>query len=201
MIGTDRVLSLPAVVKYFYLPGGIADKFGVGLEGVGTFGTSSPNNPNGCHICEVEIDIETGATTVEKFTVVDDAGRVINPLLCEGQIHGGVAQGIGQALMEHVIYDRDSGQNLTASFMDYALPKARHLPNFVAGLEEVACKTNPLGVKGIGEAGAIGAPAAVMNAILDALRELGVEHLDLPATPMRVWEAIQRARSGARGTS
>ncbi len=193
--GTDRALSLIEVAKSFYFPNGVTDKFGVGLEGVGTFGTDPSNKPNGCHIAEIEVDPETGETTIDRFTVVDDAGRVINPLLCEGQIHGGVAQGIGQALLEHVIYEPGSGQNLTASFMDYAMPKARNLPNFVTAFEEIPSTTNPLGVKGIGEAGAIGAPTAVMNAILDALKPLGVTHVDLPATPLRVWEAIQRARA------
>jgi carbon-monoxide dehydrogenase large subunit len=195
VVGTDRVLSLTEVAKSFYLPGGITNKFGVGLEGVGTFGTDPSNKPNGCHVCEVEIDPDTGVTTIERFTVVDDAGVVINPLLCEGQIHGGVAQGVGQALLEHVIYEPGSGQNLTASFMDYAMPKARHFPNFVTGFEEIPSTTNPLGVKGIGEAGAIGAPAAVMNAVLDAVEPLGVTHIELPATPMRVWDAIQRAKA------
>jgi aerobic carbon-monoxide dehydrogenase large subunit len=198
VVGTDRALSLTEVAKCFYLPGGIADKFGVGLEGVGTFGTNPSNKPNGCHVCEVEIDPETGATTIERFTVVDDAGRVINPLLCEGQIHGGVAQGVGQALLEHVIYESSSGQNLSASFMDYAMPKAHHFPNFVTAFEEVPSKTNPLGVKGIGEAGAIGAPTAVMNAINHALRPLGVTQIELPATPMQVWNAIQHAKGAAR---
>lgn len=193
VVGTDRLLPLVEVAKSFYLPGGITDKFGVGLEGVGTFGTELSNKPNGCHICEVEIDPETGETTIDRFTVVDDVGRVINPLICEGQIHGGVAQGVGQALLEHVIYEPGSGQNLTASFMDYAMPKARHFPNIITAFEEIPSTTNPLGVKGIGEAGAIGAPASVMNAILDALRPLGVTHVEMPATPMRVWKAIQLA--------
>jgi carbon-monoxide dehydrogenase large subunit len=194
IIGTDRVLSLVEVSKAFYYPGGITDKFGVGLEGSGTYGTNPPNNPNGCHICEVEVDPDTGETTIERYTVIDDAGRVINPLICEGQIHGGVAQGIGQALMEQVVYDRESGQNLSASFMDYAMPRAHDLPSFVTGFEEIPCTTNPLGVKGIGEAGAIGTPPAIINALLDALRPLGVSHIEMPATPMRVWYAISRAK-------
>ena len=110
IVGTDRVLSLAEVAKAFYYPSGITDKFGVGLDGSGTFGTNPPNNPNGCHICEVEVDPDTGVTKIERYTVIDDAGRVINPLLCEGQIHGGVAQGIGQALMEHVAYDPELGK-------------------------------------------------------------------------------------------
>ena len=196
IVGTDRFLPLVEVAKAFYYPGGITDKFGVGLEGSGAYGTNPPNNPNGCHICEVEVDPDTGATTIERYTVIDDAGRVINPLLCEGQVHGGVVQGIGQALMEHIVYDPESGQNLTASFMDYAMPHAHDVPSFATGFEEIPCTTNPLGVKGIGEAGAIGTPPAVINAILDALRPLGVTHIDMPATPMRVWGAISRAERG-----
>jgi carbon-monoxide dehydrogenase large subunit len=191
--GTDKTVSLLDVARTFYLPGGITDKFGVGLEGSGAFGTSPPNHPNGCHICEVEVDPETGKTVIVRYTVVDDAGRVINPLICEGQVHGGLGQGVGQALMEQVVYEPASGQNLSASFMDYAMPRAHDLPAFHTAFEEVLCKTNPLGVKGIGEAGSIGAPPAVINAIIDALRDLGVTDIQMPATPARVWEAMRRA--------
>jgi aerobic carbon-monoxide dehydrogenase large subunit len=193
--GTDKTVSLIDVAKALYSPGGITDKFGVGLEGSGTFGTNPPNHPNGCHICEVEVDPETGKTVIARYTVVDDAGRVINPLICEGQVHGGLAQGIGQALMEQVVYEPTSGQNLSASFMDYAMPRAHDLPSFHTAFEEVLCKTNPLGVKGIGEAGSIGAPPAVINAIIDALRDLGVTEIQMPATSARVWKAISLAAS------
>jgi len=125
--------------------------------------------------------------------VVDDLGRVLNPLIVEGQIHGGVAQGIGQALLEHARYDRESGQLLSGSFMDYAMPRADLYPPIGVQLEEIPCKTNPLGVKGIGESGTIGAPPTVINALLDALAPLGVEHIDMPATPRRVWESIAQA--------
>ena len=141
------------------------------------------------------MDPETGKTVIARYTVVDDAGRVINPLICEGQVHGGLAQGIGQALMEQVAYEPTSGQNLSASFMDYAMPRAHDLPSFHTAFEEVLCKTNPLGVKGIGEAGSIGAPPAVINAIIDALRDLGVTEIQMPATSARVWEAISLAAS------
>src|SRR5262249_23290854 len=156
IVGTDRAVRLTEVAKAFYYPGGITDKFGVGLEGTGSFGTNPPNHPNGCHACEVELDTETGKLTIERYTVIDDAGRVINPMICDGQIHGGVAQGIGQALTEQIVYDRETGQILTGSYMDYGMPRAHDLPSFITGFEEIPCDTNPLGVKGIGEAGAIG---------------------------------------------
>jgi carbon-monoxide dehydrogenase large subunit len=194
IIGTDRALPLVEVAKAFYQPGGITDRFGVGLEASGTFGTDPSNHPNGCHACEIEVDPETGQAAIVSYTVVDDAGRIINPMICEGQVHGGLAQGIGQALLEHVVYDPDSGQNLSASFMDYAMPRAKDLPSFTTDFEEVPCTTNPLGVKGIGEAGAIGTPPAVINALIDALRPLGVTDIEMPATSMRVWEAIRQAR-------
>jgi carbon-monoxide dehydrogenase large subunit len=150
--------------------------------------------PNGCHIAEVEIDEQTGALRLERYTAVDDFGRLVNPLLTEGQVQGGVAQGIGQALHEHVVYEEGSGQLLSASLMDYGLPRAGDLPSFDIGFNEVLTKANPLGVKGSGQAGAIAAPQVVMNAVLDALAPLGIEHIDMPATPLRIWEAIRRAR-------
>jgi carbon-monoxide dehydrogenase large subunit len=151
--------------------------------------------PAGTHICEVEIDPETGSTRIVDFTAVDDFGHVINPMIVEGQVHGGLAQGIGQALMEQCIYDRESGQLLTASLMDYCLPRAEHLPSFKVGMEVTPCTHNALGVKGCGEAGAIGAPAAVINAVVDALAPLGVKDIAMPATAPRVWQAIQGAES------
>jgi carbon-monoxide dehydrogenase large subunit len=129
--------------------------------------------------------------------VVDDLGRVLNPLIVRGQIHGGVIQGVGQALVEHQVYDRQSGQLLSGSFMDYGMPRADTMPSVEAELEEVPCRTNPLGVKGIGESGTIGAPPTVINAIIDALKPLGVDHIDMPATPQRVWDTINRARASA----
>ncbi len=138
------------------------------------FRSEPPNYPNGCHICEVEVDPDTGAVAVVRYVAVDDVGRVINHLLCEGQVHGGVAQGVGQALMEDVVYD-DSGQLVTGSFMDYCMPRADDLPELVSELAEIPSTTNPLGVKAAGEAGATGAPPAVIDAVLDALRPLGVD--------------------------
>ena len=159
--------------------------------------------PNGCYVCEVEIDPDTGASRIDRFLGVDDVGRVINPTIVHGQTHGGLAQGIGQAMFEEIRYDRESGQLLTGSPMDYTLPRADDLPEFETLLdEEEATATNRLGVKGAGESGAVGAPPAVTAAFLDALRPHGIEHLDMPITPVRIWQALRdakRARSGAFG--
>ncbi len=190
IVGTDRALPLTAVAQAFYRPAMLPPQFDVGLEASGTFAAEPPNYPNGCHVCEVEIDAETGLVTLDRYAAVDDVGRVMNRLLCEGQIHGGVAQGVGQALMERVVFD-DAGQLVTGSFQDYAMPRADDLPEFSSELTEVPATTNPLGVKGAGEAGATGAPPAVIGAVLDALKPLGIEHLDMPATPDRVWAAIK----------
>jgi carbon-monoxide dehydrogenase large subunit len=151
--------------------------------------------PNGTHLAEVEIDSETGAAHLVNYVVVDDFGVTLNPLLLAGQVHGGAAQGIGQALMENTVYDPGSGQLLTASLLDYALPRAADCPAFTFETRNVPCRTNPLGVKGAGEAGAIGSCPAVMNAILDALwRAWRIRHLDMPATPERIWAAIREGR-------
>jgi carbon-monoxide dehydrogenase large subunit len=150
--------------------------------------------PNGCHIAEVEVDPETGAVALQRYTAVDDFGTLINPMLTIGQVQGGVAQGIGQAMLEHTVYDRKSGQMLSGSFMDYALPRADDLPDFDITLTGVPTSANPLGVKGSGQAGAIAAPQAIICAVLDALAPLGVTHIDMPATPERVWRVIQAAQ-------
>ncbi|HZO44380.1 MAG TPA: xanthine dehydrogenase family protein molybdopterin-binding subunit [Xanthobacteraceae bacterium] len=197
IVGTDRSMALPDVAKAFYRPAHLPPQFEVGLEASGSFSSEPPNYPNGCHVCEVEVDSESGAVAVVRYHAVDDVGRIMNHLLCEGQIHGGVAQGVGQALMEAVLYD-DSGQLVTGSFQDYCMPRAADFPEIVSELTEVPSTTNPLGVKAAGEAGCTGAPPAVIGAILDALRPLGVEHIDMPATPSRVWSAIQRARASAK---
>jgi carbon-monoxide dehydrogenase large subunit len=152
--------------------------------------------PNGCHVAEVEIDPDTGAVQVVKYTSANDFGTVINPMLVEGQMHGGLVQGIGQALMENTLYDAD-GQLLTGSYMDYAMPRADAAPDFVTEHHPVPCKTNPLGTKGCGEAGCAGALVSIMNAIVDALSEYGIRHIDMPATPERVWRAIRDAKAGA----
>jgi carbon-monoxide dehydrogenase large subunit len=150
--------------------------------------------PSGCHAAEIEIDPETGAVMLERYAAIDDYGRLINPLLTMGQVRGGLAQGIGQALFEHTVYDGRSGQLLTGSFLDYALPRADDLPPFDITLAELPTAVNPLGVKGAGQAGCIAAPQTIINAILDALAPLGIEHIDMPATPERVWNAIHAAR-------
>jgi len=151
--------------------------------------------PNGCHMAEVEVDPETGKVEIVRYAVCDDIGKAINPLIVRGQVHGGVTQGIGQAVFEQTVYDPASGQLITGSFMDYALPRAADLPDIEVELIEVPCKSNPLGVKGAGEAGAVGSPPAVINAIIDALAEDGVTDLDMPATPERVWQTLQTARA------
>ena len=150
--------------------------------------------PNGCHVCEVEVDPDTGNTEIVKYTAVNDFGTIINPMLVDGQTHGGVAQGIGQTLLEHVVYD-EQGQLLSGSFMDYAMPRAHHSPNFEVLSHPVPAKTNPLGVKGCGEAGCAGSMTSIMNAVVDALSEYGIKHIDMPASPARVWQAIQDAKA------
>jgi aerobic carbon-monoxide dehydrogenase large subunit len=149
--------------------------------------------PNGTHVAEVEIDIETGLVTLERYFAIDDYGRVINPLLTIGQVQGGVAQGIGQAMLERTVYDPESGQLLSGSLLDYALPRADDLPDLDIILDGMPTGANPLGVKGSGQAGAIAAPQTIICAVLDALSPLGIEHIDMPATPERVWQAIRAA--------
>jgi aerobic carbon-monoxide dehydrogenase large subunit len=155
-------------------------------------GPSASTFPNGCHVCEVEVDPETGVIAVVKYSCVNDFGTVINPMVVEGQLHGGVVQGIGQTLMELTAYD-DDGQLLTGSYMDYAMPRASDAPFFSVANHEVPAKTNPLGVKGCGEAGCAGSLTSIMNAVVDALSEYGIRHIDMPATPHRVWQAIHAA--------
>jgi carbon-monoxide dehydrogenase large subunit len=196
--GTDRSVGIRDVARASYAPLGLPQGYALGLEAVGTF-EPVYNFPNGCHACEVEVDPETGATRVVRYFVVDDVGRIINPMIVDGQIHGGLAQGIGQALMECVAYDAESGQLLSGSFMDYAMPRAADLPLFTAEHREIPCLTNPIGIKGAGEGGAVGAPPAVVNALLDALRPLGIVDIDMPATPFKVWQAIRAAGRGASG--
>lgn len=201
VVGTDKAIPLMAVAKAFYAPAGPVLKFGLGLDAAGSYTGApggAPNYPNGCQVCEVEVDPETGLVTIERFAAVDDLGMIINPMICEGQIQGGIAQGLGQALLESVSYDSESGQLLSGSFMDYGMPRAENIPEIVSALEQIPAKTNPLGIKGIGESGTIGAPPTIVNAVLDALRPLGVTHIDMPVTPLRVWQAISDAKpSGA----
>jgi carbon-monoxide dehydrogenase large subunit len=188
--GTNRSVPLTDVAKAFYRKGGIPKEFGLGLEAVGSFSADPPNFPNGCHAVELEIDPETGAISIERYAAVDDCGTVVNPMICTGQIHGGIAQGLGQAWREHLIYDPESGQVLSGTFMDYAMPRAGDMPKIQSVFQEVPCKTNPLGIKGVGEAGTIAAPSAFMNALADAFESAGIEPIQMPATPDRVWAAI-----------
>jgi carbon-monoxide dehydrogenase large subunit len=155
--------------------------------------SGTPAFPNGCHIAEVEVDPDTGTTEIVRYTSVGDFGNLVNPMLVEGQLHGGIVQGIGQALFERTVYD-DSGQLLTGSFMDYAMPRASDVPDFGFVSQPTPALTNPLGVKGCGEAGCAGALGSVMNALVNALSPYGIRHIDMPATPERVWQAIQEAR-------
>ena len=189
--GTDRMISFSDIAAH---PHATSDK----LRATEEFSVEPPTYPNGTHIAEVEIDPDTGTTNIVRYIVVDDFGATLNPLLLAGQVHGGAVQGIGQALMEDTVYDPGTGQLLSASFMDYAMPRAEHAPDFVFETRNVPCKTNPLGVKGAGEAGAIGSCPAVMNAIVDALwRAYQIRHIDMPATPKRIWDAIRSARKSA----
>jgi carbon-monoxide dehydrogenase large subunit len=192
--GTDRKVGLVEVAKASFARSRIPADIEVGLMELTDYSPEVPNFPTGCHSCEVEIDPETGKTEVLRYTVVDDVGTVINKLTLEGQIHGGVGQGVGQAFTEHMQYDPESGQLLTGSFLDYGLPRADDMCSFDMENHPVPTKTNPLGVKGAGEAGNVGALAAIMNAVVDALSPLGITHIDMPATPEKVWQAIQVAK-------
>jgi len=184
VVGTDRRITLPELAKDHAAELN-ADDFSATLDS--TF-------PNGCHVCEVEIDPDTGKTEVIAYTVVDDVGTVVNPMLLKGQIHGGVVQGLGQILLENLVYDRESGQLITGSFQDYGMPRADDVPPILVESHAVPTKTNPLGVKGAGEAGVVGSMPAVMNALVDALSPLGITDLPMPATPETVWRAIRDTR-------
>ena len=193
--GTDRSKAFGEVALAAYVPHNYPlDKLEPGLDETAFYDPTNFTFPAGTHICEVEVDPDTGAVQIANFTACDDFGNIINPMIVEGQVHGGLAQGIGQALLECCVYDKESGQLLTGSYMDYAMPRADDLPSFKVATKVTPCTHNPLGVKGCGEAGAIGAPAALMNAVHDALSAVGVKAIDMPATPHRVWSAIQAAK-------
>lgn len=187
VVGTDRSQSFRSVAA------SCVDDQGISFDEKDSFAPGEATYPNGTHICELEIDTATGTVEVVDYTVVDDFGHVINPLLLEGQVHGGIGQGLGQALLEHCAYEAGSGQLLSASFMDYTMPRADDLPMIRFKRNEVPCLTNPLGIKGAGEAGAIGAPPAIVNAIIDALSEHEVRHVDMPVTPARLWQLLHHA--------
>ncbi len=194
--GTDKTIPFAQVALTAYVPHNYPlDKLEPGLNETAFYDPTNFTFPGGTYICEVEIDPNTGVTRVDRFTAVDDFGTIINPMIVEGQVHGGLVQGIGQALMENCVYDPESGQLLTGSFQDYAMPRADDFPQFKLGHVCTPCTHNPLGTKGCGEAGAIGSPPAVINAVLDALAPVGVKDFDMPATPARVWAAIQAAKA------
>ncbi|MFO1049670.1 MAG: xanthine dehydrogenase family protein molybdopterin-binding subunit [Geminicoccaceae bacterium] len=194
--GTFRVAGTDRAIGIMELAGkarAMAPAMGMegGLDAAATTNLSAWTFPNGCHIAEVEVDPDTGIIDIVDYNIVDDFGVVLNPMLVEGQVHGGIVQGIGQALHEGAVYD-DNGQLLTGSFMDYTMPRADNMPSFDFSTVEVPCKNNAMGVKGCGEAGSVGSPAAVINALVDALAPLGVDHVDMPATPEKVWRLAQR---------
>ena len=168
-----------------------------GLEETAFYDPKNFTFPAGAYLCEVEVDPRTGVVEVIGMVAADDFGKVINPMIVEGQVHGGLAQGIGQALLEHAVYD-ENGQLVSGSYMDYAMPRASDLPDFVVDHScQTPCTHNPLGVKGCGEAGAIGSPPALVNAVIDALRDHGVEHIDMPLSPSRVWSVVDAASKAA----
>jgi carbon-monoxide dehydrogenase large subunit len=198
--GTDRSISVMELAKTLRernapLPADVPQSLDVHHI---SDGPGAATFPNGCHIAEAEVDPDTGVVELVKYTCVNDFGTVVNPLIVAGQLHGGVVQGIGQALMEMTVYDGD-GQLLTGSFMDYAMPRAADVPDFELAEHPVPAKTNPLGVKGCGEAGCAGSLTSVMNAVLDALADRGIRHLDMPLTPFRIWQALQKANGGGAG--
>ncbi len=195
IVGTDRQMSLFDVAKAAKDPKHVPAGGQPGLDDDFTRTPEADTFPNGCHICELEIDPDTGTLEILNYNVMDDFGRALNPLLLQGQIHGGVGQGVGQALTEKTIYDKESGQLMSGSFMDYAFPRADIVPSVKFDMHNSLCKTNPLGVKGAGEAGAIGAPPSVVNAIVDAIHEhTGVKHVDMPVTAASLWAVIEANR-------
>jgi carbon-monoxide dehydrogenase large subunit len=194
--GTDRSKTFAEIAGAAYSPppGYPLETLEPGLEETAFYDPVNFTYPGGCHVAEVEIDPETGVTTLVAYTAVDDVGTVLNPMIVEGQVHGGVAQGVGQALCEDCVYDPASGQLLSGSFMDYCMPRADDLPTIASATQNTVCTHNPIGVKGCGETGTIASPAAVMNAVVDALSAYGIVHVDMPASPQRIWRAIQAAQ-------
>jgi carbon-monoxide dehydrogenase large subunit len=188
---TNETLTIKDVAKLAANPARLPSDIEPGLAETAVYRAEVENFPNGCHVCELEIDRDTGAVEIVRYSVVDDVGTVLNPLLLHGQIAGGIAQGVGQILKEDIRFDPESGQLVTGSFMDYAMPRAGDLSAFAIKSNPVPTTTNPLGVKGAGEAGTVGAMPAVTNALIDALAEFGVREIEMPATPERIWRAMQ----------
>jgi aerobic carbon-monoxide dehydrogenase large subunit len=191
LMGSNRAVNLFEVASAAASDCDLAEELRGSLQATGDVDSRISSFPYGCHVAEVEIDIDTGQVRLARYTAIDDVGCAVNPMIVEGQTHGGIAQGVGEALMEQCIYD-SAGQLLTASLMDYAMPRAMDLPMFETAISEVASTTHPLGLRGGGEGGITPALAAIANAIVDGLREFGVTHVDLPATPARIWRAIQQ---------
>ena len=196
--GTDRGLTLREVARAAFQPPQLPPGVEPGLYETGTFSPKQDTWPNGCHVCELEIDPDTGVVTLDRYVVIDDVGTVINPVTLKGQIHGGVAQGVGQALLEQIVYEPESGQLLTSSFMEYAMPRADTFCDMHIESNPVPTKLNPMGAKGAGEAGTVGALPVVINAVMSALAPLGVRDFDMPASSERVWQAIQDAAGATR---
>ena len=192
--GTDRSIGLFELAGIAAVDPNLPEDLRGALEGVGDETVLVPGFPYGCHVCEVEIDIETGVVEIVRYAAVDDVGRAINPMILHGQTHGGIAQGVGQALWEQCVYDPDSGQLLSGSLVDYVLPRADNFPFFDTEISEVPSTTHPFGIRGGGEGGTTPALGVVINAIVDALAEFGVKHIEMPATPDRVWRAIHSAQ-------
>ena len=196
--GTDiGPLSFSKVARMAYVGHNLPDGLAPGLDEIVFYDPTGMSAPSGIHLAYVEVDPETGQVKIIDYVAVDDVGTLINPRLAAGQIHGGVVQGIAQALYEEADYDSESGQLLTGSLLDYAVPRAEHVPNITSLFQETPSPTNPIGVKGIGESGSIAAPPCIVHAVLDALSPFGIVHLDMPLTPPKIWAAVQQASNGA----
>jgi len=196
LMGSNRTVDLFEVASAAAFESDLPEELRGALQATGDVDSRISSFPYGCHVAEVEIDVDTGEVRLARYTAIDDVGCAVNPMIVEGQTHGGIAQGVGEALMEHCIYD-PTGQLLTASLMDYAMPRATDLPMFETAISEVPSTTHPLGLRGGGEGGITPALGVIANAIVDGLREFGVTHVDLPATPERIWRAIQQAHMGS----
>jgi carbon-monoxide dehydrogenase large subunit len=195
--GTDRGVSFQQLAKASYHGQSFPPNFKLGLEETVFYEPKERNFSSACHLAVVIVDVQTGKVTLRDYVAMDDSGRVINPMIVEGQLHGGAVQGIGQAQMEQIVYDKQSGQLISGSFMDYPMPRATDIPSFVSDFQETLAPGNPLGAKGAGESGTIGGPPAVVNAVVDALSPFGVTHIDMPLTSWNVWKAISRATRAA----